>query len=479
MAKQPGSTSKIWPVLLAGGTGTRLWPMSRGLFPKQFMALVSSESMLAETAQRLSGDGFNAPIAIVNDDHRFIAGEQLRDAGTPAEAIVLEPVGRNTAPAAAIAALMVIERDPEGVMLLAPADHVIADRNAFSRAVQTALPAAREGHMVTFGIKPLRAETGYGYIERGEAITGQKGCYDFVRFTEKPDSETAGTYLASGRHFWNSGIFLMRAQSLIEEMERHQPAVLKAARTALSSATRDLDFTRLDAKAFGASPNISIDYAVMEKTDKGVIVPTDMGWSDVGSWAALWEISKKDAEGNVLRGDVMVRDVTGAYVRSEKPMVAVLGLDNVVVVATDDVVLVASKDAAQDVKTVVEKLSRDGRPEPVAHTTVFRPWGTYRSVDDGKNFQVKRITVNPGGRLSLQKHAKRAEHWVVVGGIATVTCDGKEQQVKVNESVYIPIGTAHRLENKTKEPLYLIEVQSGAYLGEDDIERLEDAYGRD
>ncbi len=479
MAEKDSKTLRVWPVLLAGGTGTRLWPMSRSLFPKQFMALVSAESMLAETARRVGDSLFNAPIAVVNEEHRFIAGEQLRDAGVRAEAIVLEPAGRNTAPAAAIAALMIVARDAEGIMLLAPADHVIANRDAFERAVRTALPAALSGHMVTFGIKPARAETGYGYIERGEAIAGQKGCYAFVRFTEKPDSETAAAYVSSGRHFWNSGIFLMRAASYIAELERHQPAVLKAAREALDKAARDLDFMRLDAGAFAASPNISIDYAVMEKTDKGVIVPTDMGWSDVGSWTALWEISKKDARGNVTRGDVIVRDVTGSYVRSEKPMVAVLGLDDVIVVATDDVVLVSSKGAAQDVKAVVEKLSRDGRHEPVAHTTVFRPWGSYRSVDAGNGFQVKRITVNPGGRLSMQKHARRSEHWVVVGGTATVTCDGKERQVHINESVYIPVGTAHRLENRTGAPLHLIEVQSGSYLGEDDIVRLEDAYGRD
>lgn len=479
MASQDGKDIRVWPVLLAGGTGTRLWPMSRGLFPKQFMALVSSDSMLTETARRVSGQPFAAPIAIVNDEHRFIAAEQLRAAGIAPEAIVLEPVGRNTAPAAAIAALMISERDADGIMLLSPADHVITNTDAFVRAVQTALPAAMAGHMVTFGITPARAETGFGYIERGEAIAGQKGCFAFARFTEKPDHDTAETYVSSGRHFWNAGIFLMRAGSLIAELERHQPAVLAAAREALAQATKDLDFTRLGLAAFAAAPNISIDYAVMEKTDKGVIVPTEMGWSDVGSWTALWEISKKDARGNVLRGDVMAQDVTESYVRSEKPMVAVLGLDNVIVVATDDVVLVSSKDAAQNVKSVVEKLSRDGRSEPVAHTTVFRPWGSYRSVDHGSGFQVKRLTVSPGGRLSLQKHARRSEHWVVVGGTATVTCDGTERQVQVNESVYIPIGTEHRLENRTAEPLHLIEVQSGTYLGEDDIVRLEDAYGRD
>ncbi|MGE0650645.1 MAG: mannose-1-phosphate guanylyltransferase/mannose-6-phosphate isomerase [Alphaproteobacteria bacterium] len=484
MADQRKSGPQVWPVLMAGGTGTRLWPMSRGLFPKQFMALVTSDTMLTETARRFSGKQIGgqpvaAPIAIVNDAHRFIAGEQLRDAGVTPEAIVLEPIGRNTAPAAAIAALMIIERDPEGIMLLAPADHVINNTSAFARVIETALPAVRMGHLVTFGVTPARPETGYGYIERGEAIAGQKGCFVLDRFIEKPDLGTAETYVNSGRHFWNSGIFLMGAQVYLDELERHAPAVLKSARAALEKAERDLDFIRLDSKALAASPNISIDYAVMEKTSKGVIVPSDMGWSDVGSWTALWNISKKDARGNVLRGDVIAHDVTGSYVRSEKPLVAVLGLENVIVVATDDVVLVSAKHAAQDVKAVVEKLANDGRPEPLSHTTVFRPWGAYRSMDQGKGFQVKHITVNPGGRLSLQKHAKRAEHWVVVGGTATVTRNEEEREVHVNESVYIPIGTAHRLENRTSTPLHLIEVQSGSYLGEDDIVRLEDAYGRD
>ena len=472
-------SQRIWPVLLAGGTGTRLWPLSRSLFPKQFMPLVDDKTMMAETARRVSGDLFAAPIAIVNNEHRFIVGEQLRDAGITPEAIVLEPVGRNTAPAAAVAALMIAERDADGIMLLAPADHVITNTGAFGRALRTALPVARNGHLVTFGIVPARAETGYGYIERGDAVAGQKGCFVLDRFTEKPDAETAEAYLSSGRHFWNSGIFLMGAGAYIAELERHAPGVLKSAREALAKAESDLDFIRLDKKALTGAPNISIDYAVMEKTDKGIIVPCDMGWSDVGSWTALWEISKKDAQGNVMRGDVIARDVTGSYIRSEKPLVAVLGIEDVIVVATDDVVLVASKESAQDVKAIVEKLAREGRPEPMSHTSVFRPWGTYHSVDQGEGFQVKRITVHPGGRLSLQKHNKRAEHWVVVAGTATVTRDGKEQEVAVNESVYIPIGTAHRLENRGDTPLHLIEVQSGSYLGEDDIVRLDDDYGRE
>lgn len=479
MTDKATKSQRIWPVLLAGGTGTRLWPLSRSLFPKQFMPLVDDKTMMAETALRVSGDLFAAPIAIVNNEHRFIVGEQLRDAGITPEAIVLEPVGRNTAPAAAVAALMISERDANGIMLLAPADHVITNTDAFNRALRTALPVARDGHLVTFGIVPARAETGYGYIERGDAVAGQKGCYVLDRFTEKPDAETAEAYLSSGRHFWNSGIFLMGAGAYLAELELYAPGVLKSAREALAKAESDLDFIRLDKKALMGAPNISIDYAVMEKTDKGIIVPCDMGWSDVGSWTALWEISKKDAQGNVMRGDVIARDVTGSYIRSEKPLVAVLGVEDVIVVATDDVVLVASKESAQDVKTVVEKLAREGRPEPMSHTGVFRPWGTYHSVDQGEGFQVKRITVHPGGRLSLQKHAKRAEHWVVVAGTATVTRDGKEQEVAVNESVYIPIGTAHRLENRGDAPLHLIEVQSGSYLGEDDIIRLDDDYGRE
>jgi mannose-1-phosphate guanylyltransferase/mannose-6-phosphate isomerase len=478
MAKQDTAGRQVWPILLAGGTGTRLWPMSRGLFPKQFMALESDGTMLADAAKRLDGPLFARPIAIVNDGHRFIAGEQLRHAGATPEAIVLEPVGRNTAVAAAVAALMVAERDPQGIMLLAPADHVITKHEAFQHAIETALPAARAGYLVTFGVVPTHAEIGYGYLERGTALQGFKGCYTLDRFSEKPDAQTAEVYLKSKQHFWNSGIFLMGAQAYLEELERLNPAILKAAHAALDNSDHDLDFIRLDKKGLAAAPNISIDYAVMEKTEKGVIVPANMGWSDIGSWAALWKISKKDTRGNVLRGDVVVRDVTGSYVRSEKPLVAVLGLEDVVVVATDDVVLVAAKHAAQDVKAIVEKLNRDGRREASAHTTVYRPWGSFHVIDGEKEFQVKRITVNPGGRLSLQKHGKRAEHWVVVSGIANVTRDEEELEIKANQSVYIPIGAAHRLENRGTEPLHLIEVQSGSYLGEDDIVRLEDSYGR-
>lgn len=468
----------VQPVLLAGGTGTRLWPMSRGLFPKQFMPLVSDGTMLADSARRLTGKTFGAPIVIVNNDHRFIAGEQIRDAGIEPRAIVLEPIGRNTAPAAAVAALMLLESDPGAIMLLAPADHVIANTDAFARAIEAALPAAQAGQLVTFGIKPAQAETGYGYIERGETVDGIKGCFRIARFTEKPDAETAEDYLNSGNHFWNSGIFLLGAKAYLDELEKHAPAVLKAARAALAGAERDLDFIRLDHKALETSPNISIDYAVMEKTANGIVMPVDIGWSDVGSWTALWQISKKDARGNVLRGDVISREVSGSYLRSEKPLLAVIGLEDVIVIATDDAVLVAAKDAAQEVKAVVEKLSSEGRREPTVHTTEYRPWGSYQSIDGDKGFRVKRITVNPGGRLSLQKHAKRTEHWVVVDGTATVTRDGEEMTVKTNEAVYIPIGAEHRLENRGTAPLHLIEVQSGTYLGEDDIIRLEDAYGR-
>ena len=478
MAETGKHGAGVQPVLLAGGTGTRLWPMSRGLFPKQFMPLVSDETMLADSARRLSGKPFAAPILIVNDEHRFIAGEQMRDAGITPCAIVLEPIGRNTAPAAAIAALMLVENDPDAVMLLAPADHVILNTDAFARAVEGALPAARAGQLVTFGIKPAAAETGYGYIERGDAIDDIKGCFHIERFTEKPDVATAETYLNSGQHFWNSGIFLIGAGAYLDELEKLAPAVLKAARAALDGAERDLDFIRLNREALEKAPNISIDYAVMEKTARGIVMPVDIGWSDVGSWSALWQISKKDARGNVLRGDVIARDVSGSYLRSEKPLLAVIGLEDVIVIATDDAILVAAKDCAQEVKAVVEKLTSDGRREPMAHTTEYRPWGCYQSIDSDKGFQVKRITVNPGGRLSLQKHARRAEHWVVVDGTAIVTRDGEEMTVKTNQSVYIPIGAEHRLENRTDAPLHLIEVQSGDYLGEDDIVRLEDVYGR-
>jgi mannose-1-phosphate guanylyltransferase/mannose-6-phosphate isomerase len=463
---------------MAGGTGTRLWPASRELYPKQFMALVGDGTMLEETAKRLTGPLFHAPLVLCNDEHRFIAAEQLRTAGIEPEAIVLEPVGRNTAPAAAVAALLLAAKDPDGVMLLAPADHVITDQEAFIKGLEAALPAAQAGYLTTFGMAPDKPETGYGYIERGEPVEESDGVFTIARFTEKPDTATAETYLASGVHFWNSGIFLMAASTYLEETERLAPDILAAARAALEGAATDLDFLRLDQEAYAASPNISIDYAVMEGTGKGAVVPLDMGWSDVGSWAALWELGDKDGAGNVVRGDVAVHNVHNTYLHADRGLLAAIGVDDLVVIVTDDAVLVAHKDAAQDVKTVVEGLREAERAEPVTHTTTYRPWGSFQTVDAGDGFQVKRITVKPGGCLSLQKHARRAEHWVVVAGTATVTRGEETLELGPNQSTYIPIGMAHRLENRASEPLHLIEVQSGDYLGEDDIERLEDIYGR-
>lgn len=476
MSSKPSAPS-VWPVIMAGGTGTRLWPASRELYPKQFMALAGESTMLADTVARLSGPLFAAPVVLCNDEHRFIAAEQLRAAGVGPEAIILEPVGRNTAPAAAVAALYLAERDADAVMLLAPADHVIADAKGFVKGVETALPAARNGNLLTFGITPSRPETGYGYIERGQAAE-TPGVFALTQFTEKPDAATAQAYIASGAHLWNSGIFLMRCATYLDELARLNPDILTAVKAALAGADSDLDFLRLDADAFGKSPNISIDYAVMEPTDKGAVVPLDVGWSDVGSWDALWEITDKDNAGNVLRGDVMAEDVKDSYLRSDAGLLAVVGIDDVVVVVTDNAVLVAGKKASQEVRTIVDRLRKDGRPETVTHTTTYRPWGSFQNVDIGEHYQVKRITVKPGGQLSLQKHAQRAEHWVVVSGTATVTRGDEVMELQANQSTYIPIGMAHRLENKAGKTLHLVEVQSGDYLGEDDIVRLEDIYGR-
>lgn len=477
MAKN-GGVRPIWPVLMAGGTGTRLWPASRELFPKQFMALTGDATMFEQTARRLAGPLFGPPVVLCNDEHRFIAAEQLRAAAMEPAAIILEPAGRNTAPAAAVAALYLVERDAEAVMLLAPADHLIADVGGLIKGIELALPAALGGSLVTFGIPPDRAETGYGYIEQDQDVMVTEGVSAVASFTEKPDADTARQYLASGHHYWNSGIFLMGAASYLSELERLRPEILAAARSALENADADLDFLRLDRQAFEAAPNISIDYAVMEPTDKGAVLPLDIGWSDVGSWAALWEMGEKDGTGNVLHGDVEAFGVSDCYLRSDKGLLAVVGLDDIVVVVTDDTVLVAPKNASQEVKTLVERLKRGGRSEPLTHTTTYRPWGSFRNVDAGAGYQVKRITVKPGGRLSLQKHARRAEHWVVVVGTATVTRGEEMVELHANQSTYIPIGMAHRLENRTEEELHLIEVQSGDYLGEDDIERLEDIYGR-
>ncbi|HUD53103.1 mannose-1-phosphate guanylyltransferase/mannose-6-phosphate isomerase [Parvibaculum sp.] len=469
----------IYPVLLCGGSGTRLWPLSRSAYPKQLLPLLSDRTMLQETAARTADDPlFGRPLVIANEEHRFLIAEQLLEIGVEPWRIVLEPTRRNTAPALAAAALLLIAEDPGAIMFVEPSDHLIADVEAFRNVVHLATPAAAHGHLVTFGIAPTRPETGYGYIESGNGLEEYAGVHALSRFVEKPDGDTAQTYIESGAYHWNSGIFLLPAVEYLKELERLQPGVVDACRRAVEKGRDDKSFFHLDEKAFAASPNISIDYAVMEHTDRAAIVPAEMGWNDVGSWHALMDAHPRDADGNVLHGDVMAEGVSNCYIRSDGRLVAALGLDNVIVVSTEDALLVASADRCGDVGRMVETLSRDNRSETAHHKRVYRPWGFYQTVDLGDRFQVKRIMVKPGAQLSLQMHFHRAEHWVVVSGTARITCDGKTQLLRENESTYIPQGMTHRLENPGRLPLHLIEVQSGAYLGEDDIVRFEDNYGR-
>jgi mannose-1-phosphate guanylyltransferase/mannose-6-phosphate isomerase len=473
------SPPKIHPVVLCGGAGSRLWPMSRQLLPKQFLPLLSDQTMLQETVARLRGlPGVQPPTVVSNSEHRFLVAEQLRAIDVTPRAQILEPVGRNTAPAVAVAALALERADPDAVMFVLPADHLIRDLGAFHEAVLKAAAVARAGLLATFGIRPDHPATGYGYIERGEPIAGQDGAFRVARFVEKPDAQTARTFLDRGTYAWNSGMFVFGAKRYLEELGRHAPKILESCRAAWDKAASDLDFVRLDAAAFGACPADSIDYAVMEKTGAAAVIPADIGWSDVGSWTTLWDVGEKDRDGNVLRGDVHVRSSANCYVRAEKRLVSVLGLRDVVVVETDDAVLVASKDEAQKVKDVVGHLDANQRTEHVSHRRVYRPWGYYESIDDGDRFQVKRLMVKPGASLSLQMHHHRAEHWVVVSGTARVTRGEEVVLLAENQSTYIPIGAKHRLENPGKLPVYLIEVQSGGYLGEDDIVRFEDVYKR-
>jgi len=470
---------KIYPVILSGGSGTRLWPLSRAVLPKQLLPLVGDKSMLQETVQRVAGrPEMMAPLVVCGNEHRFMVAEQLRDIGIKPLGILLESVGRNTAPAVAAAAHFLLNIDPEAIMLVLPADHVINDGPAFHAAIQRASKLVSDGALATFGIVPTAPETGYGYIHRGAAAAGSEGCFQVDRFVEKPDLETAQGFVASGAYFWNSGMFLFRAERYLSELAVHRPAIATATEAAMRLAYRDLDFCRLDEKEFAASPSDSIDYAVMEQTRHAIVVPADIGWSDVGSWSALWEVQQHDNNGNATRGDVYLDHVSNSLVRAESRIVAVVGLQDVVVVETADAVLVVHKDQVQRVKQVVDHLKINERTEHLHHTKVYRPWGSYEGIDLGERYQVKRITVNPGGKLSLQMHHHRAEHWVVVSGTASVTCGDKVQLLCENESVYIPIGTTHRLENPGKLPLHLIEVQSGSYLGEDDIVRFEDVYQR-
>lgn len=468
----------IVPVLLSGGAGSRLWPLSRESYPKQLLPLCGSRTMLQETALRAADRGmFGDPIVVANAEHRFLIAEQLRECGMAAQ-IVLEPFGRNTAAACATAALVAMSRDPESVLLIMPSDHLIRDGEALRHALESGYAAAAGGAFVLFGIRPDAPETGYGYIRSGGALAAHAGVEAVEAFVEKPDAPTAERYVADGRHYWNSGIFLLRADALIEEMESVAGEVVAACRRALERAAKDLDFLRLDADSLESCPSISLDHAVMEKTRRTVVVPTRMEWSDVGSWSSLWDETVKDADANAIIGDVVAHAATGCYVRGEGVLVAVANVDDLVVVATPDAVLVTRKDADQDVKVLVDRLKASGHMAAVSNRKVHRPWGTYEGVDLGERYQVKRITVKPGAKLSLQKHFHRAEHWVVVRGTALVTRDNEQILLRENESTYIPLGAMHRLENPGRIPLDLIEVQSGSYLGEDDIVRVDDIYAR-
>jgi mannose-1-phosphate guanylyltransferase/mannose-6-phosphate isomerase len=464
-------------VIMAGGSGSRLWPSSRGLYPKQFLSIPNQETMLQATLSRVQGLS-NSTSVICNEEHRFIVAQQAQEMGEKLGSIILEPVGKNTAPAIALAAFDALDSSDGAapLLLVMAADHVIKDVAAFHAAVSVAKLQAETGKVVTFGIVPESPHTGYGYIQRG--VESGDGAYAVSRFVEKPDEATAQSYLDDGGYYWNSGMFLFAADVYLAELKAFRPDIYEACEQAYLGKSRDVDFLRIDADAFKACPDESIDYAVMEKTDKAVVVPLSAGWSDVGAWSSLWEIGDQDAAGNVSSGDVLSHNTSNSYIRAEHRLVATVGLDNVVVVETNDAVLVAAKDQVQDVKKIVELLKAQGRSEVSQHRHVYRPWGVFDSIDNGERYQVKRITVKPGAKLSVQMHHHRAEHWIVVSGTAKVTNGDKELMLTENQSTYIPVGVVHALENPGKIPLELIEVQSGSYLGEDDIVRFEDRYGR-
>lgn len=468
----------LTPVILSGGSGTRLWPLSRKNLPKQFLALSGVSTLFQQTVARTRALAeIGAPVVVCSEEHRFLVAEQLREAKIEGAAILLEPMPRNTAPAIALAAWQAVAHDPDAVLLVLPADHLIGDTQSFGEAVGKAMPLAEQDWLVTFGIRPEAPEIGFGYIKRGEAVSN--GGFRVERFVEKPDAAKAKAYIDAGDYEWNSGMFLFKATRFLEELQQHAPAMHAASKTAFDMAKVDLDFVRIDRDAFAASPEDSIDYAVMEKTKRAAVVPVSCAWSDIGSWDALWTASERDHEGNRLEGDVIAIDSRNCFIRgADRRMVAALGLEDIVIVDTADAVLVAPRARVQDVKRLVDKIKSDGRQEHLFHRKVYRPWGSYDSIDMGDRFQVKRITVKPGAALSLQKHHHRAEHWVIVSGTAEVTRDEEVFLVAENESTFLPLGAVHRLRNPGKVPLELIEVQSGSYLGEDDIVRLEDVYGR-
>lgn len=462
------------PVILSGGSGTRMWPLSRGHYPKQFLPLVSESTMLQETWSRLIGSAnLSLPIIVCNEEHRFIVAEQMREIGVRPDAIILESIGRNTAPAVALAALAA---DPSDVLLILPSDHVILDAPSFLTAVQEAEQLAQQGYLVTFGIVPTQPETGYGYIKRSGTQYG--AAYAVAAFVEKPNAETAQRYIDSGDYFWNSGMFAFKAGVFLEELGKFNSQMLHVCQKAFAVPRKDIDFVRIDADIFATCPADSIDYAVMEKTERAVVIPLDAGWNDVGSWSALWEVTPKDASGNAIRGDVLCIDTHNSFIHSESKLVATLGVDDLVIVETDDAVMIAPKQRVQDVKLLVEQLKQAKRPEVDTHRKVYRPWGYYDSIDTGTRHKAKRILVKPGAKLSVQMHHHRAEHWVVVKGTALITKGDEQMLLTENQSTYIPLGVVHRLENPGIIPLEIVEVQSGSYLGEDDIVRFSDQYGR-
>jgi len=469
--------SKIIPVILSGGSGARLWPLSRKEYPKQYLPLASDKTMLQETILRLNGlDNLAHPIIICNVDHRFLVAEQCQQIEVSNPTILLEPIGRNTAPAIAAAAFQSLKDTEDSTLLVLSADHVIQDVDAFHKAINIVNQQAQSGKLVTFGIVPTNANTGYGYIKSSKE--NYNGAYRVEEFVEKPDLKTAEFYLEQGSYLWNSGMFMFQASAFIDELAAHAPNIVSSVNVAVNNATQDLDFIRLDKNAFKSSPSVSIDYALMEKSNNVVVVPLDAKWNDIGAWPALYDIGSKDSQGNVIKGDVITQDTTNTYINADHHMVATIGVDNLIIIDTPDATFIATQDKAQEVKNIVESLQVSGRCESTGHRKVYRPWGWYDTIESGEYFQVKRLHVRPGAKLSLQMHYKRAEHWVVVSGKATVTNGEQTFSLNKGESTYIPLGVTHALENQTSKPLEIIEVQSGTYLGEDDIVRFEDVYGR-